>query len=1068
MTDLRDQIQTSIGTAYTIERELGGGGMSRVFVATDTALRREVVVKVLPPELVAGVNVERFRREILLAAGLQHPHIVPVLSAGEMDGVPWFTMPFVQGESLRHRLARGPVAIPEAIEILRDVAKALAYAHERGVVHRDIKPDNVLLSGGAAVVTDFGIAKALSASRSSDNANATRGATLTQIGTSIGTPTYMAPEQAAADPHTDGRADIYSFGCMAYELLAGRPPFVGLSPQRLLAAQMSERPRSVAELRPDAPPLVAELVMHCLEKDPDARPQSAADLERLLELATTTSGSATAASAVLLSGRVRLRVAIGLWAAVFGASWILAKAAIVGIGLPDWVLPGALIVAGLGLPVILFTAFVQRTAHRELTRTPTLTPGGTPAPQGTLATIAFKASPHVTWKRTVRGGVVAFGAFVLLVAAFMVLRAFGIGPAGSLLASGRISNKAPVLITDFSVKGGDSTLAGVVSTGLRASLAQSNVITLVAPQSVTAALAYMQRPANSRVDLSLAREIAQRTGVAAIVDGEVSPLGAGYVVSVRLVSADSGTTLATVQKAADGPTQLIAAIDAAGRELRGKIGESLRSVQSGPPLEQVTTASLDALRKYSEGTRAHDETDYAAAIPALRQAVAVDSTFASAWRKLAVAYLNSNYPQAAVDSALTQAYRWRDRMTPSERLMTTGSYFYRGPGRDRARGAQALQELLSSGEPTAANNLGLIVQGRRQYAKAESLFAIDTGGSAPIQLAYTNLMVANLDAGDFRGALATAAASERRSPSAAARGDVDMTRVAVLAVQRDLPAAEKLDDSLAANGGPDARAGAMTYRSAFAAQHGQTAAFDRRIHDELAFAAARQSPPPPLQYEVEMSEYDVATRDKPAAAIATIDSALAVRPFGAMALIDRRYLDVATVYAQAGRPDRAKAVLAQRAAALHDTSLLRQQLPLYHRALGEIDLADGRPRDAVSEFWKGDSLPDGPVDDCDLCTYQELARAYDKANVPDSAIVYWEKYFASTFYFRAVYPDLYERTPAARRLGELYEAKGDKAHALEYYGMFVDLWKNADPELQPQVAEVKKRIARLSDSENRG
>jgi eukaryotic-like serine/threonine-protein kinase len=299
--ELRERLQATLGSAYTIERELGGGGMSRVFAATETALGRKVVVKVLPPELAEGVSVERFKREIQLAARLQHPHIVPVLSAGEMSGLPYFMMPLVNGDSLRARLASGKgLPIPEVISILRDVAKALACAHESGVAHRDIKPENVLLTGGSAVVTDFGVAKALSASKT-----LAAGETLTLVGTSLGTPAYMAPEQVAADPGTDHRADIYAFGVMGYEMLAGRPPFHGRTPQKLLAAQMGERPESVEALRPDTPPLLAELVMKCVEKEPDDRPQSATALVLALEQVTSGGGS-PAMPAILLGGRRRI------------------------------------------------------------------------------------------------------------------------------------------------------------------------------------------------------------------------------------------------------------------------------------------------------------------------------------------------------------------------------------------------------------------------------------------------------------------------------------------------------------------------------------------------------------------------------------------------------------------------------------------------------------------------------------------------------------------------------------------------------------------------------------------
>ena len=258
MTDIRQQLQQTLGSSYTLERELVGGGMSRVFVATDPALNRRVVIKVLAPEMAEKLSTERFAREIRLAAALQDPHIVPVHSAGESGGLPFYTMPFVEGESLRARLLRGPVPFSEAVGILRDVALALEYAHGRGVVHRDIKPENILLAGRSAVVADFGIAKAVSAART-QSPDVPSG-TLTSIGQSLGTPAYMAPEQVAADP-IDHRADLYAWGIVAYELLAGRHPFADKSSAaQLMAAQVTEVPTPIAELKPGLPPPVAALV----------------------------------------------------------------------------------------------------------------------------------------------------------------------------------------------------------------------------------------------------------------------------------------------------------------------------------------------------------------------------------------------------------------------------------------------------------------------------------------------------------------------------------------------------------------------------------------------------------------------------------------------------------------------------------------------------------------------------------------------------------------------------------------------------------------------------------------
>jgi len=290
-SDLRDQLQTTLGHSYTIERELDGGGMSRVFVAVDTALGRSVVVKVLPPDMAYGVSIDRFKREISLAARLQHPHIVPLLSAGEADGLPYFTMPLIEGESLRARLTRdGRMPIRDALQILREVASAVSYAHGKGVFHRDIKPENILLSGPHAMVTDFGVAKAIRAALGGvDRPEASSGPkdlgmpTLTEMGVTLGTPAYMAPEQVAGDPDTDHRADIYAVGVVAYELLAGRTPFAGRTPQALMAAHIVETPDSITSHRTDVPGTLATLVMRCLEKRPEDRPQRAEAVLHALE-----------------------------------------------------------------------------------------------------------------------------------------------------------------------------------------------------------------------------------------------------------------------------------------------------------------------------------------------------------------------------------------------------------------------------------------------------------------------------------------------------------------------------------------------------------------------------------------------------------------------------------------------------------------------------------------------------------------------------------------------------------------------------------------------------------------
>jgi serine/threonine protein kinase len=320
MTDFAEQLQTALGSGYQLQSELAGGGMSRVFVAIDRTLGRKVVVKVLPPDLAAGVNRERFRREIQVAAQLHHPHIVPLLSAGEQGDLLWYTMPFIDGESLRAALERKqPFTVREVTRIMHDVVDALAFAHARGVIHRDIKPGNILRQGSHALVTDFGVAKALSAALPISG--------VTTAGIAIGTPAYMAPEQLAGDAAADHRIDIYAVGLLAYELLTGSSPFTGPSPRETLAAQLTRDPQPLHEVSPEIPRTLSALVMRCLAKDPAARPQRAEEILQELDAmtmplgVTPQSGSVEAksprSSRVLVVGTAAALVVI---AAAYGIS----------------------------------------------------------------------------------------------------------------------------------------------------------------------------------------------------------------------------------------------------------------------------------------------------------------------------------------------------------------------------------------------------------------------------------------------------------------------------------------------------------------------------------------------------------------------------------------------------------------------------------------------------------------------------------------------------------------------------------------------------------------------------
>ena len=321
MADIPNRLAAALSGSYRIEREVGVGGMATVYLAQDLKHDRQVALKILRPELTAAMGTDRFPREIHIIAQMQHPHILPLYDSGASEGFLYYVMPFVDGESLRSKLARtGPLPVNEAVRLLKEIADALSYAHARGIVHRDIKPDNVMLSGRHAAVTDFGVAKAVSAAG---------GDKLTTVGIAVGTPQYMAPEQAMAEVNIDHRVDLYALGVMGYEMLTGHPVFEATTAQAILSAHVLEQPKDIREWRPNVPAVLAEALLRCLAKNPADRWQSADELLAQLEqVATTPSGGMTPTTtrpyqAVKAGTPVPQRSRKGLIAAVVAAVVIL-------------------------------------------------------------------------------------------------------------------------------------------------------------------------------------------------------------------------------------------------------------------------------------------------------------------------------------------------------------------------------------------------------------------------------------------------------------------------------------------------------------------------------------------------------------------------------------------------------------------------------------------------------------------------------------------------------------------------------------------------------------------------
>jgi len=1040
LSDLRDRLQTAIGSSYAIERELGGGGMSRVFVATETELGRKVVIKVLPPEMGAGVNVERFRREIQLAASLQHPHIVQLLTAGSQDDLIYYMMPLIEGQSLRERLARhGELPVGEAVRILREVADALAYAHRHNVVHRDIKPDNVLLSEGHAVVTDFGVAKALSSSTGESN--------ITSLGVALGTPAYMAPEQAVADPNIDHRADIYALGAMGYELLTGEPPFSGPNPQSVLSKHVTESATPVSQHRNAVPDALNDMVMRCLEKKAADRYQTAEDLLPVLDAVTTPSGGMTPTSTQPVPSidyRVKAEHAHpARVAALFGLAAIgalaVAYALVQAIGLPSWVFVGAIGLLALGLPIMVLTG--QHERRRAMAQA-----------TGVHVTTPIGLERHFTWRKAILGGGLAFTGLAVVAGGYMAMRTLGVGPVGTLQATGALGERELVLVADVENRTADSTLGQTVTELLRISLSQSTAIRLLDPARISESLQRMQRDPGTVVDEAIALEIAERDGLKAVLVSEVGPLGSGLIVSARLVSA-TGEVLTAQQAQASSVDELIGAIDELSGKLRERIGESLRSIRRTVPLDFVTTGSLEALRLYTLAAQAEISGDDSRAVTLLDQAVAEDSTFAMAYRKIGTILGNNFEQRARAREALTRAYELRDRLTEIERGYTVAQYHSTVTG-DRQGAVEAYRNILDKypDDHRALNNIGVAYFDLRDLERAldyyERGLAVDsTWAPGFTNVAGTQRMLGRWDEHD-----ATMAAMEVRFPG---NPRIQDERASTLFAQRDFEGAKREWEEIAAS-----QTGNPFWVGAMASNRGYVLISQGRLEEADALAATALSS---LEQRGVVGEWLTRTIDWATARIQggadvetsarLVSNALDRVSIQDLPLPDRPYESLVWYSVLAGDVATAKR---------HFATMESEGQPDlgrdFERARGRVEaLIAMAERDHERAVAVASAVDREAA--CIPCMSAMLAMLHDAAGGQDSAVVHYERVVQTRWAIPGIESPLL--ASSYRRLGEVYEAEGDGEKAVEYYNEFVQLWENADPELQPQVADVRARIARL-------
>jgi tetratricopeptide (TPR) repeat protein len=730
------------------------------------------------------------------------------------------------------------------------------------------------------------------------------------------------------------------------------------------------------------------------------------------------------------------------------------------LGLPDWFFRGALIMLLIGLPIVIATAVVQGRRRSPVVGEPSAPAVAAEAAEaGEPAARAVAASHHwLNWRNAVLGFVGAFAVWGVIVSVYMGTRALGIGPVGSLVAAGVLDERERLIVADFENNTDDPLLGQAVAEAFRIDLSQSTIVTVVDPAFVGQVLRRMQRDQEHELDLDLAREVAIREGIKAVVAGEITRVGGGFQLSAQLVSAQDGSVLVPFRETASDSTEIIDAIDRLSSSLRERIGESLKTIRAGEPLDRVSTTSLEALRKYSQAVRVMEQGDVERGVALLEEAVALDTAFAMAYRKLGVTLRNMGQERVRGMEALTKAFEHRDRLTERERYLTEGTYYW-GVAGDNEAAMAAYESLLdiNPDDPWAMNNLAILYDEVRDFRRAEQLFTraieLDSAGS----LYYGNAIGTQVAQGKYGEADYTL---DRMAGLFPGHPNVSMHATALASSQFDYETAEQhvLDLRDAQRASPLMQRWASFNLAQLAEVRGRLREAERHILEAMAAAEAEGDVAVYVASAVRVAFHDLWFRRQPETAVQRVEDALARYALETIEPAERPYGLLATFYALAGRPARARAYLQEYDAAIEDGKILTNPEDVGDASRGILALAEGRVDDAISELRAIDVGP------CTICVLPVLGQAYDQAGVTDSVVAVYERYITTPWLGRLDAGDWFALAAIYERLGGLYELSGDAEKATLYYGRFVELWEDADPDLQPRVEAARRAIERLSES----